>query len=144
VSAPETVPQELGLAGAHKDLYEHLRNVLERHMDSLRKMPLTGDLINETVHAFDDLDALVEDLKVPQYDLETAHGRLLSAVAALNKTMPGVALRTLNAVYRYLATSDDDGVTTRETAMGIIRGVGLTKDQQLLGDEMVKIFPPLP
>jgi hypothetical protein len=28
--------------------------------------------------------------------------------------------------------------------MGIIRGVGLTKDQQLLGDEMVKIFPPLP
>jgi hypothetical protein len=116
---------ELALSGTHLDLYSHLVYVLERHLALLRTMPLTGDLIEETASSFEVLDALVEDLKVPRYDLETAHGRLMEAVATLNKSMPGVALRTLGAVYGYLATSDDDGIVTRQKAMALIQDVGL-------------------
>lgn len=144
VSAPATAGPEMTLPSPYKDLYEHLRYTLERHLKALRQIPLTGDLIEESIHSFEVLDALVEDLKIPQYDTTTAHGRLMEAVAKLNQTMPGVALRTLGAVHRYLATSDDDAVTTRQTAMGIVQGVGLSDDQRTLGIEMLKTFPPLP
>lgn len=123
-----------------QDLYDHLKHVLDLHLEYLRKTPLVGDLIEETTGALDVLDALVADLKIDYYDPATAHGRLMNAIGRLNKTIPGVALRTLAAVNHYLATSDDDGVTTREKAMGIISDVGLTED----GAAMLKTFPPLP
>lgn len=140
-NSAETPPAEQVLSGVHLDLYEHLKYVLERHLDSLRLNPVTGDIVEETAKAFCVLDALVEDLKVPKYDLDTAEGRLLDAVAKLNKSMPNVALRTLGAVYHYLATSDDDGIITRQKAMGIIQDLGLPNGALLTGEQ---IMPPLP
>lgn len=140
-NSAETPPPEQVLSGVHRDLYEHLKYVLEHHLASLRLSPITGDIVEETAKAFDVLDALVEDLKVPKYDLATAEGRLLNAVAQLNKTMPGVALRTLSAVYHYLATSDDDGIITRQKAMCIIQELGLPDGSLLTGKQ---IMPPLP
>lgn len=144
MSASQEADPEMGLSPVHQDLYDHLRYVLDRHLSVLRKSPMSEDLMAEAMGAYDVLDALVEDLKIPQYDLTTAHGRLMDAVAKLNQSMPGVALRTLGAVHHYLVTSDDDGIATRQKAMAIIQGVGLTKDQQRLGTEMISTFPPLP
>lgn len=140
----ETTGSDTVLSGLHRDLYDHIKYVLDLHLAALRRQPLTGDLIENTTSAYDALDALVEDLKVPQYDLETPYGRLMDAVAKLNKTMPGVALRTLGAVNHYLATSDDDGIVTRQRAMAIIQGVGLDRSAAELGAHMAKVFPPLP
>jgi len=138
---PEDPTVEYVLSGMHLDLYNHLVYVLERHLDTLRLMPVTGDIVEETAKAFLALDALVEDLKIPKYDTETSEGRLMDAVARLNKSMPGVALRTLGAVYHYLATSDDDGVVTRQKAMGIIQDLGLPHDSPVTAEQ---ILPPLP
>jgi hypothetical protein len=133
------LPQE------QKDLYDHVVHVLNRHLELTRQNPMTGDLIEETVQSFEALDALVAPLRVPQYDLETADGRLMDAVARLNQQIPGVALRTLWHVFEYLSTSDDDGIETRQTALGIIQNLGLpAEDSGPAWESVVKIFPPLP
>lgn len=136
------LPQE------QKDLYEHVVHVLNRHLELTRQNPLTGDLIEETVQSFEALDALVATLRVPQYDLETPEGRLMNAIARLNQQMPGVALRTLWVLHEYLATSDDDGIETRQKALGIIQNVGLPADPpggpHEAWESVLRVFPPLP
>jgi hypothetical protein len=128
-----------------KDLYEHVVHVLNRHLELTRQTPMTGDLIEETVQSFEALDALAAPLRVPQYDLETADGRLMDAITRLNQQMPGVALRTLWHVFEYLSTSDDDGIETRQNALGIIQNLGLpTEESRPAWESVVKIFPPLP
>lgn len=128
--------------------HDHLVQVLERHLAITRHTPLTGDLIERTLNSFDALAALVEPLRVPAYDLETAEGRLMDAVTRLNQQMPGVALRTLWAVHEYLSTSDDDGVRTRERALRIIQDLGLPEGARAEAEDtwrkLVKLFPPLP
>lgn len=127
-----------------KDLYDHVVHVLERHLALTRQTPVTGDLIEETVQSFQALDALVAPLRMPQYDLETAEGRLMNAIARLNQEMPGVALRTLWVLHEYLSTSDDDGVKTREEALGIIQDLGLPSRAGSGLEPLTRLFPPLP
>lgn len=144
-----TVPEvQSDLPTDLKDLYEHVRHVLDRHLALTRTSPITGDLIEETIQSFEALDALVAPLRMPQYDLETAEGRLMDAIAQLNRQMPGVALRTLWVLHEYLSTSDDDGVRTREKALGIIQDVGLPDDGRPRSssrlEPLMRLFPPLP
>lgn len=129
-------------------LYNHIVHVLEKHLETTRKQPLTGGLIEETLQSFAALDALVAPLRVPAYDPETAEGRLMFAIARVNREMPGVALRTLWLVHEYLSTSDDGGVQTRERALGIIQGLGLPDGDAALSkgawNTVARVFPPLP
>ncbi len=124
-----------------QDLYDHVVHVLENHLDCLRKIPLTGDAVEETVQCFAALEALVTPMKIPQYDTATAKGRLLEAIARLNREIPGVALRTLWQVHEFLATSDDDGIMTRQKGLAIIQGLG-TGDSSV--SRVLSTFPSLP
>lgn len=131
-----------------QERYNYLVRVLEQHLALVRETPLTTYLVEETLNSFEVLAALVEPLKVPHYDLRTSEGRLMSAIAQLNRQIPGVALRTLWHLHEYLATSDDDGVRTREKALGIIQDLGLRSDDEEGSSgawkALVRLFPPLP
>lgn len=135
--ATGTAGPEMALSSLHQGLYEQIRCVLERHLEEMRRVPLTGDLIGATAEAFTALEALAEDLKIPRFDTRTPHGSLMNAVAQLNQVMPGCALRVLWNVHHYLTTSDDDGATTRQKALGIIHDVGIRSGTH-------EVFPPLP
>lgn len=140
-------PAATELPSPLRDLYDHVVHVLDRHLAITRPTPLTSDLVDETLHSFQALDALVEPLRLPQFDLQTADGRLMDAVCRLNQQIPGVALRTLWHVFEYLSTSDDDGVETRRKALRIIQNLGLPVRDELTRvrwEEIVSIFPPLP
>lgn len=140
--APSVLPEDL------QALYDHVVCVLGRHLDATRRIPLTGDLIEKTQQSFSALDALVAPLKVPPYDLDKPEGRLMAAIVRLNREMPGVALRTLWVLHEYLSTSDDDGVQTRQRALGIIQDLGLPggDSERSVGawTTMARVFPPLP
>lgn len=140
--APTDLPSTL------RDPYVRVVHVLERHLALLRDSPLTASLRDATLESFDHLDALVSSLRIPEYDLETEEGRLMDAIAGLNQQMPGVALRTLWHVFEYLSTSDDDGIQTRQTALGIIQNLGLPPDppegSERPWKSILKLFPPLP
>lgn len=131
-----------------KDLYDHVVHVLDRHLALTRPTPMTADLVEETLHSFDVLRELVQPLIVPQYDLETPGGRLMSAIAQLNQQIPGVALRTLWHLHEYLSTSDDGGIQTRERALSIIQNLGLPEEPQERPEgvwrALTALFPPLP
>lgn len=127
-----------------RELHGQIVEVLERHLGMTRQTPLTGDLIDQTLRSFDALEALVAPLRLPKYDLETPDGRLMDAIATLTKQMPGVALHTLWRLHEYLATSDDDGVRTRERALGIIQDLGLPQGARKGSSGPLPVFPPLP
>lgn len=141
MSEPDPGPP-LVLPPEQQDLYDHLVRVLEMYQSYLRRNVPTGDLVEEAGQAFLALDELVAPLRMPEFDTDTAQGRLMAAVARINREMPGVALRTLWRVHEYLSTSDDDGVVTRERALGIIQDLGLKGDG--VSSTRLPVFPPLP
>lgn len=137
------------LPPTQKALYEQVVKVLDRHLGLTRSTPLTGDLIEQTLQSFQALEDLVAPLRMPQYDEGTAEGRLMQAIALLNQKIPGVALRTLWHLHEYLATSDDDGVRTREKALGILQDLGLpegdaARRSRSVLEPLMRTFPPLP
>lgn len=131
-----------------KDLYDHVVYVLDRHLALTRPTPLTGDLIDATLSSFEALQALVAPMRLPQYDVQTPQGRLMDSIGRLNQQMPGVALRTLWNLHEYLSTSDDDGIRTRERALGIIENIGLPDEcggsSGKSRKSLLRAFPPLP
>jgi hypothetical protein len=83
-----------------------------------RKLPAVAYLDDRAVR-FTTWDQALAEL-LPAED--TPLGRLRAAAAKANAGVPPLAMQVLRDIYQYLAHSDDDGVRTRETVLGLIDG----------------------
>lgn len=87
-----------------------------------RKLPALAYLDDRAVRFTTWAQALAE--LVPE---DTPLGRLKTAAAKANAAAPHLAMQRLRDIYQYVAHSDDDGIRTRETVLGIINGSSISE-----------------